>query len=240
MDKYVTISQLAKLFEVSHHTIRHYEDKGLIKPAFIDNNGYRKYDMEEAYDLAFVLLFRKLGLSLSEISILKETGEKEKAVQFFEEKIKEVDSQIDELQEIKRRLNRQVSLLKRDYSEKNIFIEQPIYLEKVTELKHEDSLTLKELLVAKNPACFFSSTIIYHVKKTTYAVFLEVDQPTEHFIPQGKYEVKWLLANTEQELNQQLEKVGTHIDSSFYVFEEMSHLVGSNDKLTWKVLIQND
>ena len=63
----ITISELANIFEINQHTIRHYEEKGLLAPAKVSENGYRKYGLTEAYKLSFVLFLRELGLSLSDV-----------------------------------------------------------------------------------------------------------------------------------------------------------------------------
>jgi len=39
----ITISELAKLMNVSTHQIRYFEEKGVLKPAYTDDNQYRMY-----------------------------------------------------------------------------------------------------------------------------------------------------------------------------------------------------
>jgi DNA-binding transcriptional MerR regulator len=62
-----TVSQLAKLSGVSVRTLHHYDEIGLLKPAFVGSNGYRYYGREELLRLQQILLHRELGLSLDEI-----------------------------------------------------------------------------------------------------------------------------------------------------------------------------
>lgn len=52
-EKLMTISELAKVFKINQHTIRHYEEKGLLQPSEVSENGYRKYGLSEAYQLSF-------------------------------------------------------------------------------------------------------------------------------------------------------------------------------------------
>lgn len=43
----ITISELAKLMNVSVHQIRYFEEKGVLEPAYTDNNLYRIYGMDQ-------------------------------------------------------------------------------------------------------------------------------------------------------------------------------------------------
>ncbi|EOH94034.1 hypothetical protein UAW_02455 [Enterococcus haemoperoxidus ATCC BAA-382] len=61
------MGQLAELMAISKHQIRYNEEKGLFSPAFIDDNGYHKYGMDQVYQLANILLLRNLGVSTAQI-----------------------------------------------------------------------------------------------------------------------------------------------------------------------------
>lgn len=65
----ITISELAKLMQVSVHQIRYFEEKGILMPAYIADNQYRMYGIDEIYQLAHILLLRKMGLS---VQVIKE------------------------------------------------------------------------------------------------------------------------------------------------------------------------
>lgn len=66
-----TVKKMAKLSGVSVRTLHWYDKIGLLKPAFIGQNGYRYYEDEQLFDLLYDILFYKdLGLSLSEIKNL--------------------------------------------------------------------------------------------------------------------------------------------------------------------------
>ncbi|MEG0551814.1 MAG: MerR family transcriptional regulator [Vagococcus sp.] len=240
MDKYVTISQLAKLFDINQHTIRHYEDKELLQPALIDKNGYRKYDVSKAYDLAFILLFKQLDLSLKEIKEMKKLNEPKESIHFFEEKLIDIDQKISDLQQVKENISHQLTLLNQDFTETSLEIKNPIYLKKLIELKHEEEITLQDILKFSDAIHFFSNTICYKIKEATYDVFYLVDEKLLDSIPSGNYKIKWLFADNEKELNCQLEKVSESTYDDFYVLEEIRHLVTSHQKLAWKVMIRND
>jgi len=62
------IGEFAKLFNVSLKTIRFYEEKNLLKPAYIDEfSGYRYYDNDNIETMKKILYLKDLGFSLDEI-----------------------------------------------------------------------------------------------------------------------------------------------------------------------------
>lgn len=63
----MTISELARLMQVSVHQIRYFEEQQVLLPAYTEANGYRMYGLDEIYRLAHILLLRQLGLSVAEI-----------------------------------------------------------------------------------------------------------------------------------------------------------------------------
>jgi DNA-binding transcriptional MerR regulator len=68
-----TVKQLARLSGVSVRTLHHYDEIGLLKPAFIGENRYRYYGREELLRLQDILFHRELGVPLQEIAGLLAT-----------------------------------------------------------------------------------------------------------------------------------------------------------------------
>lgn len=63
------ISEIAKLTGVSVRTLHYYDEIGLLKPAFVDEqNGYRYYDDNALARLQEILFYRELDFSLKSIS----------------------------------------------------------------------------------------------------------------------------------------------------------------------------
>ncbi len=68
-----TVNQLAKLSGVTIRTLRFYDAIGLLKPAFVAENGYRYYQEKELLLLQQILFLRELGFELKQIqSIIKQ------------------------------------------------------------------------------------------------------------------------------------------------------------------------
>ncbi len=62
-----TVKQLAKTAGVSVRTIHYYDEIGLLKPAFVKENGYRGYGEAELLKLELILFFKELDFPLEEI-----------------------------------------------------------------------------------------------------------------------------------------------------------------------------
>jgi DNA-binding transcriptional MerR regulator len=65
-----TVKQLARLSGVSIRTLHHYDEIGLLKPAFTGENRYRYYGREELLRLQDILFHRELGVPLQDIARL--------------------------------------------------------------------------------------------------------------------------------------------------------------------------
>jgi len=61
------VGEVARLSGVSIRTLHHYDELGLLRPAYVGPNGYRYYGKEELLRLQQILFHRELGLSLGEI-----------------------------------------------------------------------------------------------------------------------------------------------------------------------------
>jgi DNA-binding transcriptional MerR regulator len=62
-----TVRQLAGLAGVSARTLHYYDEIGLLKPAAVGANGYRRYDDAAVFRLQQILFYRELGLTLAQI-----------------------------------------------------------------------------------------------------------------------------------------------------------------------------
>lgn len=70
--KALTVKQLAAISGVTVRTLHHYDEIGLLKPAYIGENGYRYYERGQLMKLQRILFHRELGAPLSEIAELLE------------------------------------------------------------------------------------------------------------------------------------------------------------------------
>lgn len=95
-----SISDLSREFEITPRSIRHYEDKGLIKPS--RNGSQRVYTKGDRVRLQLILRGKRIGFSLAEIKEImtlydSATGE-QKQTQWLLEKIKQRRANLAEQQ----------------------------------------------------------------------------------------------------------------------------------------------
>ncbi|GAA0460453.1 MerR family transcriptional regulator [Streptomyces sp. NPDC046215] len=62
-----SIAEVARMSGVTSRTLRHYDEIGLLPPAWIGNNGHRFYEEADLLRLQQILLMRELDLGLREI-----------------------------------------------------------------------------------------------------------------------------------------------------------------------------
>lgn len=95
---YFSVSELAALGNVSRQTILYYDKHNLLKPNFIDDNGYRYYHFQEYLMLEIILNFRKLGMSVDEIKAYIAAKSPEALDEILKAKTREYESTIQKLQ----------------------------------------------------------------------------------------------------------------------------------------------
>ncbi|MBO4912278.1 MAG: MerR family transcriptional regulator [Butyrivibrio sp.] len=90
----MTIKEVEELLEVPRATVRFYEKEGLINPQR-EGNRYRDYSAEDVEQLKKIIIFRKAGLSVSDIADLFDGAKQIDAV--LEENLANLRKQMEEL-----------------------------------------------------------------------------------------------------------------------------------------------
>jgi len=103
------IGQAAQASGMSTASIRFYEQQGLLSPAMRASNGYRSYSAQDIERLRRIRTCRSLDMSLQEIqALLQVPGDSptvcEVTSQVLQEHLSHVAQRIEELQELKSRL----------------------------------------------------------------------------------------------------------------------------------------
>lgn len=112
MSERYTIGEAAKKLQVSTRTLRFYEEKDLVRPAYTEENGYRFYEKDQIRQLELILFLKKLGFSLKQIKMLIQDEHGNQSVELLlkeqyqenQQKIEEISkkqAQIKHLQKIK-------------------------------------------------------------------------------------------------------------------------------------------
>ena len=67
-DELLTIGRFARISGLTAHTLRHYDDVGLLTPADVDRHtGYRRYRREQVRDARVIQALRRVDLPIEEI-----------------------------------------------------------------------------------------------------------------------------------------------------------------------------
>ncbi|HET9140604.1 MerR family transcriptional regulator [Actinophytocola sp.] len=69
-----SIAQVARMSKVTSRTLRHYDQIGLLAPAWVGSNGYRYYERDQLLTLQRILIMRELGLGLDAIAEIVHDG----------------------------------------------------------------------------------------------------------------------------------------------------------------------
>jgi DNA-binding transcriptional MerR regulator len=113
------INELSKRTGVTVHTIRYYENLGLIQGVADENvktNNYKNYDDSIVERLEIIMEAKEVGFTLAEIRALLEswyskTSTRAKQIKMFVAKIEEIDVKMKQLKQVKKRLQQVVKEL---------------------------------------------------------------------------------------------------------------------------------
>ncbi len=106
------INELSKKTGVTTHTIRYYENLGLLSGVVdesVKTNKYKLYDEHHIERIEIIKEAQEAGLTLSEIKVMLEkwysgTFNQDDQLAFFDAKILEIDNKIEQLKQMKNRL----------------------------------------------------------------------------------------------------------------------------------------
>ena len=89
------IGEFSKLTQVTIRMLRHYDEIGLLKPAFVDEwTGYRMYSVEQIPVLNKIIYLKDNGFSLSEIAKIIEENNDEFVIKQLDDKYLEIEKLI--------------------------------------------------------------------------------------------------------------------------------------------------
>lgn len=104
-----TIGEFSKIGNVTTKTLRYYDEIGLIRPAYVDQeNRYRYYAQEQVYEILFVTELKSYGLRLEQIKAILETKDKELLQYFLRDRIEEINNQMQENLRLKQNIEKKI------------------------------------------------------------------------------------------------------------------------------------
>lgn len=209
MKDHITISELARLMSVSHHQIRYFEEKGVLPPAYIDNNGYRMYGMEQMYRLAHILLLRKLGEPVQSIKNCMDHYTEEQYERLLERAVENIDAEMQRLEETKRFIAKVISEHKSSRQQTDRFSMKQKQAVSLMEWLRFDVHEYAEGISAKRLAergrevgNLFEQDIHYLFDESNVlALCVESTEPGTMTLPGGKYLTIQKTVQAEEELD---------------------------------------
>jgi DNA-binding transcriptional MerR regulator len=132
---YLTTGEFAKLCNVSKHTLFHYNDIDVFMPKYIDENGYRYYDVLQYDTFCTITQLRTIGMSLTEIKEYLTHRSPTKLINLCLEQESVVDKQIKQLrliksslrttrQEVKQAITAHNKIIVQKESEEHLFLSE--------------------------------------------------------------------------------------------------------------------
>ena len=111
-EKLFSIGEVARLFDLSVGTLRHYETLGLVQPEYVDpGTGYRYYSVRQFEPLNTVRYLRMLGMPLPAIGDFLKNRDVGNIEQKLLRQKAEIGKKRRELEIIERKIDNRLSML---------------------------------------------------------------------------------------------------------------------------------
>ncbi|WP_019912582.1 MerR family transcriptional regulator [Paenibacillus sp. HW567] len=250
MKSEITISELAKLMNVSVHQIRYFEEKEVLMPSYTGDNQYRMYGIEQIYQLAHILLLRKLGLSVQSIKECMTSFGPEQVRQVLQTSLAETNAEILRLQSLQRFISKVLHEHK-DFSQENTAYQvkwrEPVNLMFWFEMSSQSTLHARELAGQAGQIANLFETDIHFVYDGAgnVSLYTEVREQGSRVLPAGEYLISQFAIEHEAELDRQIARFYDYAAAQSYavtgplVLIEKSYLsLFSQDKLHYELLLQ--
>lgn len=106
-----TIKQFALLTGVSARTLRYYEEIGLLAPQSKTDAGYRMYSSQQADTMQQIMLYKRLGMRLSEIKSII-TDENFDGTAAMEQHLEKLNAQKEQIERLIENVSQTISAMK--------------------------------------------------------------------------------------------------------------------------------
>ncbi|MGE7613385.1 MerR family transcriptional regulator [Paenibacillus sp. NPDC101420] len=248
MNHYITIGELSKLMNVSVHQIRYFEEKEILFPAYTDSNQYRMYGINEIYQLAQILLLRKLNVPVSTINKSMNNFTKNDYHQLLEQSLSKINSEINQLMLLQQFLQKVLKEYEHsDILEDKYHIKQldTRHLKKWMEIEQDESLTARSLYEKKpQPAHLFETDLHYLYGTEQVTLCFESTHLPDIILEKGSYLYKAFFVTDNQDIEREIAQLEHYLTQHHYTIQgplillEKSYLsLFNNDKLHYEIQI---
>lgn len=112
MKELFTIGEMGELFQINIRTLRYYDETGLLKPEKVnEQTGYRYYSTKQFERLNAIKYLRTLDMPLEKIKQFFENKDARVMKQILEEQLEKTRQQLQNIQNMERKLNVRLSQL---------------------------------------------------------------------------------------------------------------------------------
>ncbi|OKP86301.1 MerR family transcriptional regulator [Paenibacillus sp. P32E] len=251
MKSEITISELAKLMNVSVHQIRYFEEKGVLLPSYTDGNQYRRYSIDQIYQLAHIMLLRKLGLPVQTVKECMTDFGPDEVRQMLQNSLEDTQSEILRLQQLEHFIGKVLHEhddFSQDTTAYRVVRRESVNLMRWFELNEQSALQARQLAEYAKPALnLFEADIHYVYEGTGSAVLctevMEATETVDLVLAAGEYLCSPFQVSREDELAQQIVRFGEYAAEHAYISAgpliliEKSYLsLFSQDKLHYELL----
>ncbi|MDO9555839.1 MAG: MerR family transcriptional regulator [Atribacterota bacterium] len=127
-EKFIQIGELAKKTKVTPRTIKHYEEKGLLRPFKKTKGGFRLYQNDKVELVKRIRQLKKAGFSLSEVKEMEEingvveeenilekvdVNELDKMITFLQFQLEKTEERLEETIKVKKGLEDIIGFLEK-------------------------------------------------------------------------------------------------------------------------------
>jgi len=252
MERYIKISELSKLMNVSVHQIRYFEDKGVLKPSFIDDNQYRMYGVNEIYRLSQILLLRKLNLSVKQIEASMDTYNAPDYEQLLNRSLEDIEAQMEQLAVMKRLIQKTLH----DHAQLQAEIDKGYQVKELpsrglqqwAEFGEEEPIHAGHLYAKQLPLPnLFEADLHYIYWNNRIALCFESDDPAQadYVLEGGRYMCRTCFVEEERDMVAEMERLQRFLQDNGYslsgktIWIEKSYLsLFNNQSLVYEIQIK--
>lgn len=197
MKEYLSIGELADIFDMDVQLLRHYDAKGLLVPQLRNaDNNRRFYHFDQVYPLATIRYLRRLGYSLAQIKSFLESNSLQDNLQTLSQQAEQLRRQCDELNATIKIIRQKICFIEQEQTERQ---KRDLYIRSFPRraylhIGEEINLFTHELFY------FYPTVGFYSGDRKWFGAYLYAEQPegTDHledllagqtisYIPAGEY-----------------------------------------------------
>lgn len=210
----ISTGELAKLFNITKYTIRYYLEKEVLTYTRKEANGYYMFSEKDIYQLYQIIIFREIGMSITEI---KKVLQLKSIIKELEKVEHSLACQIDYLQSLQFTVQNMNESIQTHKLDKIVFLEYPNrYLAKVPQNRVQ-SLGID---YSKDPIEGLEKIYYLANKKNSFDLFVQVNKyQSDVQFAAGTYISKTFIANSEEEFEVQ---IALFFDDPLLIYKETS------------------